>query len=116
MARLDDRRLAGPGRHRDIGDLLEEGADGHRVGGVVGPLVDDLENILRPKDRRRHLNATRAPAIGHRHFARCEGNLIAGYRNGLQDRPADHPLGLLVEISKIVCGKVRHSAASFKRE
>lgn len=36
VARLDDRRILGMGGDGDIGDLLEEGADGDRIGRVVG--------------------------------------------------------------------------------
>ena len=63
-----------------------------------------------PMHRRRHLHAAGAPAIGHRHFARGERDLIAGNRDRLQDRAADHALGLLVEIGEIV-GAGGHSAA-----
>ena len=52
VAGLDDRRLAGMRRRRDIGDLGEEGADRDGVGGVVGALVDDLQHIVRADDRR----------------------------------------------------------------
>jgi hypothetical protein len=48
VARLDDRRIAGARGHRDIGDLLEEGADRDGVGRVVGALVDDLQHVVRP--------------------------------------------------------------------
>ena len=98
--------LRGLGGHRDIGDLLEEGADRDGVGGVVGALVDDLQHVVRADDRRRHLHAAGAPAIGHRHFAAGERHLVAGNGDALQDRPADHPLGLLVEIGEVVGGDV----------
>lgn len=51
VARLDDRRFLRLGCDRDIGDLLEEGADRDSVGGVVGALVDDLQDVLRTEDR-----------------------------------------------------------------
>ena len=88
--------------HRDIGDLLEEGADRDGVGGVVGALVDDLQHVVRADDRGRHLHAAGAPAIGHRHFAAGERHLVAGDGDRLEDRAADHPLGLLVEIGEVV--------------
>ena len=117
VARLDDGRLGRVGGHLDIGDLDEEGADRDGIGGVVGALVDDLEHIVRADDRRGDLHAAGAPAIGHRHFARRERYLVAGDGDALQDRAADHPLGLLVEIGKVVGGDALivhdHSAASF---
>ena len=90
------------GRGRNAGGLGEELADRDRIGGVVGALVDHLQHVVRPEDRRRHLHAAGAPAIGHRHFAAGERHLIAGDRDRLQDGAADHPLGLLVEIGEVV--------------
>ena len=112
VARLDHGRLIRRGRGGDAGGLGEEFADRDRVGGVVGALVDHLQHVLRSEDRGGHLHAAGAPAIGHRHFAAGERHLIAGDRDRLEDRAADHPLGLLVEIGEIVGGRV-HSAASF---
>ncbi len=113
VACLDDRGLGGPRRGGDAGGLLEEGADRHRVGGVVGALVDHLQHVVGPQDRGRHLNAAGAPAVGHRHLARREGHLIAGDRDGLEDGPADHPLRALVEIGEIIGRNGRaHGAAS----
>ena len=108
---LDDGRVRRRGRGCDAGGLGEEVADRDRVGGVVGALVDHLEHVVGPEDRRRHLHAAGAPAIGHRHFAAGERHLIAGDRDRLEDGAADHPLGLLVEIGEIV-GRRVHSAAS----
>ncbi|EJZ21945.1 carbon-phosphorus lyase complex subunit [Rhizobium sp. Pop5] len=113
VARLDDRRLFCMRRHRDLGDLLEEGADGNGVGRVIGALVNDLQHVIRPDDRSRHLHAAGAPAIGHRHFTRGEGHLVAGNGDRLQYGAADHPLGLFVEIGEVVAGEIGHSAASF---
>ena len=114
VTRLDDRRILRVGGHRDIGDLLEEGADGDRIGRVIGTLVDDLEHIVRADDRGRHLHAAGTPAIGHRHFARSKRHLVAGYRDRFQDRTADHPFRLFVQIGEIVGGEIgTHSAASF---
>ncbi len=114
VARLDDRRFTRLRRHRHIGDLLEEGADGDGVGRVVRPLIDDLQHVLRTENRRCHLHAAGAPAVGHGHFARGKGHLVAGNGNRLQDRAADHALRLFVDIGEIIARKVcgRHSAAS----
>ena len=111
MARLDDRRLRRCGWWCDAGGLGEELADRDRVGGVVGALVDHLEHVVGAEDRGRHLHAAGAPAVGHRHFAAGERHLIAGDRDRLEDRAADHPLGLLVEIGEVVDRRA-HSAAS----
>ena len=112
VAGLDDRRFRRVGGRGDVGGLGEEGADRDRVGGVVGALVDHLEHVVGTDDRRGHLHAAGAPAVGHRHFARGEGNLIAGNGDRLEDGAADHPLRLLVEIGEVV-GPGGHSAASF---
>ena len=118
VARLDDRRLRRFGGNCDVGNLNEEGADRHRVGRVVGALVDDLEHVVGPDDRGRHLHAAGAPAIGHRHLAAGERHLVAGDRDPLQDRAADHALGLFVEIGEVVGGDASilhvHSAASLR--
>ena len=108
---LDHGGVRRRGRGRDAGGLAEEFSDRDRVGGVVRALVDHLQHVVRPEDRRGHLHAAGAPAIGHRHLAAGERHLIAGDRDRLQDRAADHPLGLLVEIGEIVSRRV-HSAAS----
>ena len=100
---------AGRGAHAR--GLDEEFADRHRVGGVVGALVDHLEHVVRPEHRGGDLHAAGAPAVGHRHLAAGERHLVAGDRHRLEDGAADHPLGLLVEIGEIVGGRV-HSAAS----
>ena len=113
VAGLDDRRFGRVGRRRDVGGLGEEGADRHRVGGVVGALVDHLEHVVGTDDRGGHLHAAGAPAVGHRHLARGEGNLIAGNGDRLEDRAADHPLRLLVEIGEVVRPGA-HSAASVR--
>ncbi len=108
---LDYRRLFRGGRRRDTGGLGEKLADRDRVGGVVGALIDPLQHIVGPEDRRRHLHAAGAPAIGHRHLAAGERHLVTGNRDCLQNGAADHPLGLLVEIGEVVGWRV-HSAAS----
>ncbi len=114
VAGLDDRRLGGAGRRGDAGGLLEEFADRDRIGGVVRALVDHFQHVVGAEDRGGDLHAAGAPAIGHRHLARGEGGLVAGNRDRLQDRAADHPLGLLVEIGEIIAGnrRIGHGAAS----
>src|SRR5262249_46645806 len=52
-----------------------------------------------------------APAVGHGHLAAGKRDLVAGDRDRLEDRAADHPLGLLVEIGEVVDRRA-HSAAS----
>ncbi len=111
VTRLDDRGLACIGRRLDAGSLHEECANRDRVGRVVGALVDDLEHVVRSKDRGRHLDAAGTPAVRHRHLARGERDLITRNRDRLQDRAADHPLRLLVEIGEVVAAR-SHSAAS----
>ena len=108
---LDHRCVHGVGRRLHAGGLGEELSDRDRVGGVVGALIDHLQHVVGPEDRRCHLHAAGAPAVGHRHFAARERHLIAGDRDRLQDGAADHPLGLLVQIGEIV-GRRVHSAAS----
>jgi hypothetical protein len=65
-------------------------------------LVDHLQAIILAKDRGGDLNAAGAPAVGHRHFAGGKRHLVSRDRDALQDRAADHPLGLFVEIGEIV--------------
>jgi hypothetical protein len=102
MPRLDDGRFHGAGGGGDPRRAGEEAADGNGVGSIVGALVDDLEHILRPQDRRRHLDAARAPAVGERHLPPAEGHLMARDRDRLEDRAADHALRLFVEIGEVV--------------
>ena len=108
---LDHGRIRRRCGGRDAGRLAEEVPDRDRVGGVIRSLVDHLQHILRSEDRGRHLYAAGAPAIGHRHLTAGEWHLITGDRDRLQDRAADHPFCLLVEIGEIVSRRV-HSAAS----
>ena len=56
----------------------------------------------RADDRRGDLDAAGAPAVGQRHLARAERHLIAGHRDRLEQRAADHPLGLFVEVGEVV--------------
>src|SRR6056297_2571005 len=112
VAGLDDGGLRCLLGHRDAGGLLEELADRYRVGGVVRTLVDHLQRILGRQAGGRDLHTARPPAIGHRHLARGEGHLVARHGDAFQDRAADHPLGLFVEIGEIV---VRHDAPSCPR-
>ena len=113
VARLYDRCLGRAGGGADSGGLGEELADRHGVGSVVGALIDDLEHVIGSENRRRDLHASGAPAIGHRHLPAGERNLISRDRDGLENCPADHPLGLLVEIGEVVDWRA-HSAASRK--
>ena len=87
------------------GDALEEAADRHRVGGVVGALVDHLQHVGAADDAGGELNAAGAPAVGHRHLAAAERHLIAGDRHRLEDGAADHALGLLVQITEVIAGQ-----------
>src|SRR5262244_4358705 len=111
MPRLDDRRLAGARGGADARRLGKKFADRHRVGGVVGALVDYLEHVVGAQDRGRDLNAAGAPAVRHRHLTAGKRDLVAGNRDRLEDGAADHALGLLVEIGEVVDWRA-HSAAS----
>lgn len=102
VPRLDDGCILGAGGDGNIRHLLEKGADRNRIGRVVRTLVDDLQHILWTEDGGGYLHTAGAPAIGHGHFAGSEGNLITGNGDGLQNRPADHPLGLFVQIGEVV--------------
>src|SRR5258707_14544819 len=81
------------------------------MGGVIRALIDDLQPVVGPENCGSPRTPAGAPAVGHRHLAARERNLIAGYSDGLEDRAPDHALGLLVEIGEIVGLRV-HSAAS----
>ena len=77
---LDQRGVFGFFGGIDAGDALEEAADRHGVGSVVGALVDDLQHVRLADHAGGDLYTARAPAVGHRHFAAAERHLIA--RNG----------------------------------
>ena len=81
---------------------LKKAADTDGVRRVIRPLVDDLQPVFGHKAGRRDLHPASAPAIGHRHFAAGERHLIAGNRDALQDRAADHPFGLFIQIGKVI--------------
>src|SRR5215468_11362069 len=102
MPRLDQRRLGGARGGPDAGGALEELPDAHRVGGVVGALIDHLEHVVGTDQARGDLHAARAPAVGQRHLAAAERHLIAGNRHRLEDRPPYHSFGLLVEEREVV--------------
>src|SRR5262249_40603685 len=101
------RRRAHPGRP------LEELPDADGVGGVVGALVDHLEDVVGPDDARRHLDATGPPSVRERHLAAPERHLVPRDGHAFQERAADHPLRLLVEECEVVSAHhVRASAAA----
>lgn len=108
VARLDDRRLRRLRRRRDARGAREEATDVDRVRRFVGALIDHLQRIVAADQRGRHLNAARSPAERQRHLARRERHLIARHRDRLEQRAADHPLRLLVEVREVVAfGGVR---------
>jgi len=110
VACLDDGRLAGAGGGAHAGGLGEELADRDRVGGVVGALIDHLEDIVRAEDRSGDLHSSGTPPVGHGHFAARERHLIARNGDRLQNGAPYHSLGLLIQIGEVVSGA--HSAAS----
>src|SRR5262249_41810582 len=65
-------------------------------------LVDHLQHVVAPDHARRQLHAARTPAVRERHLAAPERDLVPGNGHGLEDGPADHPLGLLVEKREVV--------------
>ena len=101
MPCLDQRRLDRTRGHRDSSGALEEAPDVHGVHGVVGALVDHLQNVTWPDQRGGHLESTGTPSVGQRHLPRPERHLVARNRDRFQDRPADHALGALVKIGEV---------------
>ena len=108
VAGLDDGGIKGGFGGHHAGGLLEEAADRDRVGRVIGALVDDFQHVLGHQAGRCDLHAAGAPTVGHRHLAAGKGDLIAGDRDGFQQRAADHAFGVLVKVGEVVVG---HSAA-----
>ena len=102
VAGLDHSGFGGGGGRADAGGAGEEAADGDRVGGVVGALVDDFQHVVGAQDRCGYLDAAGAPAIGQRHLPRAERHLVAWDGDGFQQAAADHALGLLVQIGEVV--------------
>src|SRR5580692_9786390 len=115
MPGLNDGCIACACRCAHARCLDEEISDRHRVGGVVGTLIDYLEYIVRAEDGCSHLHSACPPAVRHRHFTAGERHLISGNGYRLEDGAADHALGLLIQIGKIVDRRV-HSAASWRDE
>src|SRR4029453_342785 len=110
MARLDNACLAGVCRGAHPCGAGKELADRNGVGGIVGALVDNLEDIVRPEDRGGHLHTAGAPAVGHRHFAAGEGYLLARNGDRLEDGAPDRAFALLVEVGKVVGDTAGHGA------
>ncbi|MNN32080.1 hypothetical protein D3C81_1457920 [compost metagenome] len=105
VAGLDQRGFGGLlGGGDALADAGEEATDAHRVGGVVGALVDHLEHVVRAQQAGGQLHAAGAPAVGHGHLAAAEGHLVAGDGHGLEQRAADHAFALLVEVGEVVVG------------
>ena len=50
VAGLDDRCISCPCRRCNIRNLGEKGPDRHRIGGIIGALIDDLEHVVRAQD------------------------------------------------------------------
>ena len=102
MPRLDHGRLRRARGRAHAGGAREEATDRHRVGGVIGTLVDHLQHVAAAQHRCGDLDAAGAPAIGQRHLARAERDLMPRDRHRLQQRAADHPLRLLVQVGEVV--------------
>ena len=115
VAGLDDGGGVRAGGGGDAGGFGEEAADGDGVGGVVRALVDHLQHVIGAENGGGDLDAAGAPAIGQRHFAAAEGDLMAGDGDGFEQRAADHALGLLIEIGEIVAGDGGHFVSSRMR-
>ena len=79
------------------------------IGGVIGALVNHLEHVRAANDAGRNLHAPSAPAIGKRHFAGTKRHLVAGNRHGLEQGPANHFFGALVQKSEVVV-LIHHAA------
>ncbi|VFS15034.1 Uncharacterised protein [Yokenella regensburgei] len=99
---LNDRRVfrAFSGIHP--GHAGEELADRDGVCRVVCALIDNLQHIMFADHAGGKLDPTGAPAVGHRHFASAERNLITGDRHRFENGAANHTFGLLIKISKVV--------------
>ena len=78
-----------------------EAADIDRIRGVISPLIDHLQNVIRPDERAGQLQASGSPSVGQGHLTACKRYLIPGDRDRLEDRSANHALGLFVQIRKI---------------
>lgn len=105
VAGLDQRGVFGALGGRDAGHAFEKLTNRYRVGGVVGALIDHLQDVIFPDDAGGKLDTAGSPPVGHRHLATAEGHLVAGDGHRFQDGAADHAFGLLVEISKVIAGQ-----------
>ena len=110
MPGLNHRRLRRRGGGSHPRRPREKTPDRHRVRRVVRTLVDHLQHVVRAKNRRRHLNPARAPAIRQRHLTGTKRHLMSWNRNSFQQRTPDHPLALLVEVGEIVTFHAEPSA------
>ena len=102
---LDQRGIAGRLGGRDAGDALKKLPYRHRIGRVIGTLVNHLQHIMLTDDTGGQLNTAGSPAVGHRHLAAAERYLVAGNRHRFENCPADHAFGLLIKISKVVASE-----------
>ena len=110
MARLDQRglpRFFGGGH---TGGAGKKAPDVDRVGGVISPLVNDLEHITQSNDAGRDLHAAGAPAVGKRHLTRAKGHLVARHGHGLEQGAPDALFGALIQKRKVIVG-VHHAAS-----
>ncbi|EJK92807.1 PhnJ, carbon-phosphorus lyase complex subunit [Klebsiella pneumoniae subsp. pneumoniae DSM 30104 = JCM 1662 = NBRC 14940] len=105
VAGLDQGGVFGTLGGGDAGDALKELTNRHRVGGVIRALVNHLQHVVLTDDAGGQLDAAGAPAVGHWHFAPAERHLVAGNRYRFENSPADHALGLLVEVSKVIASQ-----------
>ena len=99
---LDQRRIFGFFGGIDARHALKELANRHGVGGVISPLVDDLQHVRLANDAGGQLNAAGTPAVWHGHFATAERHLITGDSHRFQNGAADHAFSLFIQISKVV--------------
>src|SRR5262249_10771656 len=102
MPRLNDAGLAGARGGTHARRTAKELADADGIRGVVGALVDHLQDVVGANDAGGDLHASGAPALPQRHLATAERHLITGDGDGVEDRAADHPLRVLIQEREVV--------------
>src|SRR3546814_876122 len=102
MTRLNDGGLVRALGGLHAGGAHEKAPYRHCVGGVVSPLVDNLQHIALAQYGGGHLHAAGAPAVRQGHFTPAERHLITRYGHRFEQAASQAALGLLIQVSEVI--------------
>lgn len=99
---LDDGGLDGLLGDGNSGGFPEKILDAHGIDRIVRALVNYLEGVGLSQKGGGKLDPSCPPSIWQGHFTAAKRHLVSGDGHGLEYSPADHLLGLFVQIGEII--------------